>query len=84
MEEGCEHSSRRNGIIADGSRDPTRWTELGYSGPGVLRESIVAAGCSIRDYHQLVVAHATTSMLGCADCPWNSLTAVVVSTWTPV
>ena len=86
MEEGCEHSSRHNGIIADGSRGPTHWTGLGCSGPGGLRRSTadVAAGCSIRGHHHLVVARAMTCMFGCVGCPLNNLVGVVVSTWTLV
>ena len=75
MEEGWKHSSRRNGIIADGSRGPTHWTELEYSGPGGLRRSTadVVADRSTRGHHHLRLAHATTYMLGCGGWPWNNL-----------
>lgn len=82
--EGREHSSRRNGIIADGSRVPTHWTELEYSGLGGFRRSTadVAVGCSIRGYHYPVVDRATKCRLGCAGCSSNNL-ADDVWTWTP-
>ena len=85
MEEGCEHSSRRNGIIADGSRVPTHWTELGCSGLGGFRRSTadVAVGCSIRGRHHPVVVRVMTCMPGCVGCSSNNL-AGDVSTWTLV